>query len=361
MAAHCAAHGPLPSWTNRRFSKRHCPSSKTCIHLCVFCIVCCLATSRANGVEAHEDEYDRLVGNSSDFTEISDWLQQRIRSTNETCRGCHEESFYVQQIFAKFGDEQHHLLAYNGFLTLFRSLGLDEATPGALPTATASQSGTVGGGNPTTTKQHHVVRRETASVHNHTHGVFNTHIENATPASQCSSAAAVIASTFGGTAERVTMTEHDFLHVCPALVYQLAVAHCAGDRHQHVVEDREVVTRLDHRHGVSVEQVTPRHQVWGFATLAVIVISCCGLLGVVIVPILEKAFYNQLLQFFVALAVGSLSGDALLHLLPHALGVCSAPTLHIDVLRVKLADLEHTDARKAAGAALCHASSNDAR
>ena len=34
---------------------------------------------------------------------------------------------------------------------------------------------------------------------------------------------------------------------------------------------------------------------------------------------LQKAFYQHLIQFLIALAVGTLAGDALLHLLPHAL------------------------------------------
>ena len=57
--------------------------------------------------------------------------------------------------------------------------------------------------------------------------------------------------------------------------------------------------------------------VWGFSFLAVTVISLCGLLGVAIVPLMRRMFYNHLLQFLVALAVGTLTGDALLHLLPH--------------------------------------------
>ena len=58
-------------------------------------------------------------------------------------------------------------------------------------------------------------------------------------------------------------------------------------------------------------------KVWVYSFMAVTLINLCGLFGLVVIPITNKRYYEHLLQFFVALAVGTLCGDALLHLLPH--------------------------------------------
>lgn len=60
---------------------------------------------------------------------------------------------------------------------------------------------------------------------------------------------------------------------------------------------------------------------WGFVSITII--SLLSLLGVVLVPILKQSCFKFLLTFLVALAVGTLSGDALLHLLPHVSTACA--------------------------------------
>lgn len=74
---------------------------------------------------------------------------------------------------------------------------------------------------------------------------------------------------------------------------------------------------------------------WIYASLSILIISATGLLGVAIVPLLKSAIFSQVLHFLVAIAVGTLCGDALLHLLPHALkshGPPSAPQEESEVV-----------------------------
>ena len=56
---------------------------------------------------------------------------------------------------------------------------------------------------------------------------------------------------------------------------------------------------------------------WAGGFVSITVISLLSLLGVVLIPLMNKVFFNFLLSFLVALAVGTLSGDAFLHLIPH--------------------------------------------
>ncbi|KAJ8969120.1 hypothetical protein NQ317_003998 [Molorchus minor] len=93
--------------------------------------------------------------------------------------------------------------------------------------------------------------------------------------------------------------------VCPALLYGMISKSCAEDEHNFQVNGSSPVVRND--------------LTWVYSIVAVFLISACGVLSLAIIPVMQKRFYNQLIQFLVALAVGTLAGDALLHLLPHAM------------------------------------------
>jgi len=52
------------------------------------------------------------------------------------------------------------------------------------------------------------------------------------------------------------------------------------------------------------------------STLAVLVISLLALIGGLLFPCLNHDFVQDVLTLFIGLAIGTMAGDALLHLIP---------------------------------------------
>ncbi|XP_038644698.1 zinc transporter ZIP10-like [Scyliorhinus canicula] len=100
------------------------------------------------------------------------------------------------------------------------------------------------------------------------------------------------------------ITPRQFTYICPALLYQ--------------IDSRVCIQHLDLLE--IPQQDTVSKSVWACGFVAITVISLTSLMAVAIIPFLSCSFSNILLTFLVALAIGTLSADALLHLLPHAQG-----------------------------------------
>uniref|UniRef100_A0A665WMV9 Solute carrier family 39 member 8 n=1 Tax=Echeneis naucrates TaxID=173247 RepID=A0A665WMV9_ECHNA len=60
--------------------------------------------------------------------------------------------------------------------------------------------------------------------------------------------------------------------------------------------------------------------VWGWGFLAVTVINLASLLGLLLIPFTKKPYFPKILTFFVGLAIGTLFSNAVLQLIPEALG-----------------------------------------
>lgn len=103
-------------------------------------------------------------------------------------------------------------------------------------------------------------------------------------------------------------------NICPLLLYQLSSA-TPRERHGCVLHDL-VAPPADFTSG-DEELEQNRTLVWIYSVIAILGVSLCGLLGVAVIPCMDKHFYHHAIQFFVALAIGTLCGDALLHLIPH--------------------------------------------
>ncbi|KAI0986504.1 hypothetical protein GJ496_007800 [Pomphorhynchus laevis] len=77
---------------------------------------------------------------------------------------------------------------------------------------------------------------------------------------------------------------------------------------------------------------------WLLTVSTMICISVAGLLAVLSVPIMQKVFYDKIITFLIALAVACLTGDALLHLMPHATlkALCAVAGLYIFLISERL-------------------------
>uniref|UniRef100_A0A8C3NL59 Uncharacterized protein n=1 Tax=Geospiza parvula TaxID=87175 RepID=A0A8C3NL59_GEOPR len=92
------------------------------------------------------------------------------------------------------------------------------------------------------------------------------------------------------------LTPEQFTLLCPALLYQIDSRVCIRHR-----------TPIPHPPSLSL----------GWALLAVLSVSLPSVLAVLLLPLRARGSFRSLLAFLVALAVGTLCGDALLHLWPH--------------------------------------------
>ncbi|XP_034039358.1 zinc transporter ZIP6 isoform X2 [Thalassophryne amazonica] len=147
---------------------------------------------------------------------------------------------------------------------------------------------------------------------------------------ECMNASSILFSH--GMSQDVGVTVGDFSYLCPALLNQIDGKVCI--HHRHAPEDREKDHKhhnhghshhgnhnsTDHGHRDGVESGKNITTAWVGGFVSITVISLLSLLGVVLIPLMNRVFFKFLLSFLVALAVGTLSGDAFLHLIPHSQG-----------------------------------------
>ncbi|XP_067933353.1 zinc transporter ZIP4-like [Watersipora subatra] len=103
------------------------------------------------------------------------------------------------------------------------------------------------------------------------------------------------------------ISQDEFLSLCPALIQQQISGSC-----------EPVVNTTTPPSG---DDGPTTAEIYGYGTLAVIIISGLSLLGAVLIPFLHTIAIKYVLGFFVAMGIGTMLGDALLHLIPQALGL----------------------------------------
>ncbi|KFP91423.1 Zinc transporter ZIP10 [Apaloderma vittatum] len=101
-----------------------------------------------------------------------------------------------------------------------------------------------------------------------------------------------------------------FIYMCPALLYQIERRLC-------IVHYDELEDFMKSKNASIENKDKTGASAWFCGIISITVISLLSLLGVILIPIINQWCFKFLLTFLVALAVGTMSGDALLHLLPH--------------------------------------------
>ncbi|XP_033625319.1 zinc transporter ZIP10-like [Asterias rubens] len=145
------------------------------------------------------------------------------------------------------------------------------------------------------------------------------------------------------------LTQEEFLQMCPVLLQQLDSHVCmqfpinGGDSHQVVTNhDGHEDATNGHAETNNTEvgnQHVPGH-IWGYGIAAITLISLTSIMCILIVPCMQRFpnGYHRLISVLVAMAVGTLSGDALMHLIPHSLGI----HVHDDTSTVSSDDDDHS-------------------
>ncbi|XP_047187930.1 zinc transporter ZIP6 isoform X2 [Scophthalmus maximus] len=166
-------------------------------------------------------------------------------------------------------------------------------------------------------------------IHDHIHDRVNgSSLESV----ECLNASSILSSH--GMSQEVAVTLGDFRYLCPALLNQIDFGACLahGDAADQGERDHKLHSHAhghhgDHNHsyhdhserngGESDKNIATA---WAGGFISITIISLLSLLGVVLIPLMNRVFFKFLLSFLVALAVGTLSGDAFLHLIPHSQG-----------------------------------------
>ncbi|XP_068605073.1 zinc transporter ZIP6 [Brachionichthys hirsutus] len=138
---------------------------------------------------------------------------------------------------------------------------------------------------------------------------------NDTDREECLSASAVLSSH--GMSQAADVSVSDFSVLCPALLQQVDDAACI----LHSERDHEHDAGLHGNHSSGAAENGKSVAIaWAGGFVSVTAIALLATLGVVLIPLMNAVFFKFLLSFLVALAVGALSGDAFLHLIPHSQG-----------------------------------------
>ncbi|XP_063217568.1 zinc transporter foi [Bacillus rossius redtenbacheri] len=290
--------------------------------VCVFCVLCTSRSQCSLHSSSWSHRQNKLVAGSKDLNPLKPpaaGLPPVVASRGR--REAHlptdlagpGESYFIRKVFEKFGDGE--TMTLRGFEQLLRSMGLEQLAAKGAVGRTDSVEGVLLV-NSASDKSNATVPKARVGIVT----VPATESSNGSSKSKCLNSHDLFSSFSGslqkGETSMDVLSPSSFSLLCPSLLYQL-VAASKMERLAGCIDGPFYHAQVE---VVKMAIDTDLKSVWLYSSLSILGISLCGLLGVVVIPFMQKAFYQKMLQFLVALAIGTLCGDALLHLLPHAMG-----------------------------------------
>uniref|UniRef100_A0A1I8PDX3 Zinc transporter foi n=1 Tax=Stomoxys calcitrans TaxID=35570 RepID=A0A1I8PDX3_STOCA len=290
-------------------------------------------------VDASSLAYNAAIASATSTTTNSGDHRNRRRKKRHTDHGHGSSSeisparpeitdTFVRRIFSEYGSGDTIHVA--DFQRMLQKLGLHQLLPQKLLMHSHEESD-----NETCIRDSKLISyiKSSSSPHDHDHTDHNHHHHHANESSDqdmrnCSDAseACALAHTHDDDEEvdedghnhfNYTLSSEDIVNVCPVLLYQLT---STSDSNNKGCIEADILLEIDEHEAKRVKQ--PKEDivlVWIYSFAAVFACSILGLVGVAIIPFMNSRFYKHIIQFLVALAVGTMTGDALLHLLPHSL------------------------------------------
>ncbi|OXU22795.1 hypothetical protein TSAR_002041 [Trichomalopsis sarcophagae] len=257
----------------------------------------------------HKELLERLGQNELD-SQVNQKNEKNARNARSKRSSDLEGKYFTKKLFETYGDGEN--MTIEGFEKMLKKLGLFQSESKVSEQETHSIDSNQSGSSLANKKElqgNNGLQGANKSVDSKQRCLNSKELLTA-----LSDDATYESTTTGGT----TLPDGLFERVCPALVYQL-VAVSASDR-AGCIRVPEGFQASEISEVETEENTRNMFQVWVYSTVSILVISLCGLLGVAVIPVMGKSYYHNLLQFLVALAVGTLCGDALIHLLPHSMG-----------------------------------------
>ncbi|XP_045531271.1 zinc transporter foi isoform X1 [Pieris brassicae] len=265
--------------------------ARNIVTVCMFCLLCAAHTCGSH-VDVDVAGYEaKRIDNALDIR--GKIRQERSRHKRDVMGN------YIEQIFRLYGDPNSMTMDLNGFHRMLSGLELEKLINGSVEKIESKnymydQRGAkddvvncISSSELITTVNTKLKTNNHEHNHDHDHDNHD-HDSN--------------------------ITKDTLVAICPILLYQ-KLANTSLERGG-CVSDTNFQTHIEKHESAYSKNM---FAVWLYSCLSITAISACGLLGVAVIPIMHKTYYNHLLQFLVALAVGTLCGDALLHLMPHAM------------------------------------------